>query len=174
MLSKQWCLTQDSLVLTHGTVVSLEARADTRTIIAKTASGAITSRLVTLTLEHISTRWALNQTAVRATTTEIAHASNMLLGIPRCIISSRSLIGELLLCEANSSKRARVGAHGALTSNTFIVLKTSALTSFSGTSTLVRAFNYGMGIICRHNTSNPGLRSVNNYEKEVVRKEKKS
>lgn len=53
-------LTEDSLVFALGAIVAVEATAQAGRVVAQTTAGAITARLVTITLEHIRTGGALN------------------------------------------------------------------------------------------------------------------
>lgn len=59
-LQKERRLTEDSLVFALGAIVAVEAAAQARRVVAQTTTGAITARLVTITLEHIRTGGALN------------------------------------------------------------------------------------------------------------------
>lgn len=71
-------LTQNSLELALGAVVTVEAVADSSSVVAQTAAGTIATRLVTITLEHVGPRGALNQRAVRPTPPKIADAPHVL------------------------------------------------------------------------------------------------
>ena len=53
-------LTQDSLVFALGTVVAVEAAANTGGVVAQTAARAVAAGLVTITLEHIGSGGALD------------------------------------------------------------------------------------------------------------------
>jgi len=53
-------LTEDSLVFALGAIVAVEAAAQAGRVVAQTTTGAVTARLVTITLEHIGTGGALN------------------------------------------------------------------------------------------------------------------
>lgn len=53
-------LTQNSLVLALSSIVAVEATADSTGIVAQASARAITTSLITVTLQHISTGWAFN------------------------------------------------------------------------------------------------------------------
>jgi hypothetical protein len=64
----------------------VEALADTRAVVAKSTAGAVTAGLVTETLHDIGAGGALDEGAIRTTTTEIAQAANVLLSIPGGVV----------------------------------------------------------------------------------------
>ena len=81
----------------------------------------------------------------------------MLIAIPGSVVDTDSLLGELLLSEANTVLTALVGADGSLASNTFVVSKASALASLSIANSLVGALYYGVGVVGVIDVSDPGL-----------------
>lgn len=149
-------LTQDSLILALGSIVAVEATADTGGVIAQTSTRAVTTSLITVTLQNIRTRGALNQRAVRATSSQITHATNLLLSIPGGRVDTTGLRSQLLLGEADTSITASIGADRALAGNSLIVSVALALTGLSIASTLVRALNHGVSIVSVFHSTNPG------------------
>jgi hypothetical protein len=145
-------------VFALGTVVSGEALADTRRIVASSTTGAVTALGVAVSLEHIRTRGALDQRAVRTTATKITHAPDMLVGIPRSGVSARSLGSELLLSEADTGIGARVGADGSLASNTLVVGEACALSGGAVAVTLVGALHDGVEVVGGLDVAHPGHR----------------
>lgn len=97
----------------------------------------------------------LTQRAIRSSSAQIAHASNVLIGIPWGSVCSTSLSSELIFCEAYSSVVAVVGADSSFASNSFIVSKASAFTSGSITSSFIRAFYGGMCVVGVYYVSDP-------------------
>ena len=81
----------------------------------------------------------------------------MLIEVPRGVVHATGLSSELLLGEADTIITALVGADGPLTSNALVVSEASAFASLSIANTLVCALNYGVGVVCVINISNPGL-----------------
>jgi len=135
----------------------VEATACSRTIIANTSARAISASLVAVASHHIGAGGALDQRAVRSPSSQVANASYVLVGIPWGVVRSASLGGELLLGEADTIVTALVGADGSLASNALVVREASALASLSVASTLVRALNNGVDVVCVINISDPGL-----------------
>lgn len=134
-------LTEDGLVLAPCAIVTRETLAKTGSVVAKTSSRAITSLLVTVPTEHIHSSRALLQRAVWAAEASIAHASDMLHGVPRLVICGTGLVGELLLGVADTSSAAVVGADGTVAGNTDIVVEASTLSSLSVACSLVGALH---------------------------------
>ena len=135
----------------------MEATAGSCTIITDSSARAISSRLAAITPHNIRARRALNQGAIRASSSQIANASDMLVVVPRSGVLANSRISELLLSEADTVITALVGADGSLASNTFIVGEARALTSLSVADTFVRALNNGVGVVGIINKADPGL-----------------
>ena len=129
-----------------GAVVAREALADTR-VVASSTTRAVTSLCVTVSLENISTGRALHQRAVRATTTQITHTTDMLLGVPGGGVCAGGFGGELLLGEAHSGIGARVGADSTLASNTLVVGEACAFSGAAVAVTLVGALHNGVEVI---------------------------
>ena len=145
-------------MLALGTVVTREALADTRGVIASSTTRAVTSLGVTVSLENISTGRALHQRTVRATTTQITHTSDVLLGVPRGGVCAGGFGGELLLGEAHSGIGARVGANSSLASNTLVVGKARAFSGAAVAVTLVGALHNRMEVIRGLDIADPSHR----------------
>lgn len=145
-------------MLALGSIVSREALADTGRVVASSTTRAVTSLSVTVTLEHISTGWALNQRAIRAAATKIADASNVLLRVPGSGVCAGSLGGKLLLGEAHSGIGAGVGADSSLAGNTLVVGIARALASGAVAVTLVGALHDGVKVIGGLDVADPSHR----------------
>ena len=133
----------------------MEAVTGSLSIIAKTTARAVTAGLVSSSLHDIRTRGALNQGAVGATATNVAHAPHMLVVIPGISVGSGSLKGKSFLSKAYSSITAFIRAHGTLTRNSFVIRKANALTTLSIANTLVGALNHGMSVVSFYYFANP-------------------
>jgi hypothetical protein len=142
-------------VFALGPVVSGEALADSGGIVASSTAGAVTTLGIAVSLENIRPGRALDKRAIGATTTKIANATDVLLGVPRSSVSAGSLGGKLFLGEANTGITAGIGAHGSLASNTLVVGKASTFTSCSVTITLVGALYHGMEVVGSLDVTNP-------------------
>ena len=79
----------------------------------------------------------LTKRAVRSTSSKVAHAADLLFGIPGCGVGSACLYSKLLLREAHTSVAAAIGANSPLTRDTIIVGVAYALTSASVTCALI-------------------------------------
>lgn len=130
-------LAENSLELALGAVVSVEARARASGVIANTSTRAVSTSLVTESLERIWARGAFQQRAIRTTATQITDASDVLLSIPRSRVNAGSLGGELLFREAHTSITARIRANSTLASNSVVVSEAGAFTSLAIANTLI-------------------------------------
>jgi hypothetical protein len=133
----------------------VEAVAGALSVVAQTAAGAVAAGLVARSLHHIGAGGALDERAVGATTADIAHASDMLLCVPRGGVCGTSLGGELALGEAHTGIRASVGADGTLAGNTLVIRKANTLTGLPIANTLVGTLNNGVRIVSSHYITNP-------------------
>jgi len=150
-------LSKNGLELTPGAVVTVEALADTAGVVAQTSAGAVSAGLVTEPLHHIRTGGALNERAIRSTTTQITNTSHVLLGIPGLIVVTAGFFCELRFGEAHTRVATSVGADGTLAGNTFVVIVASTLASLSIAAPLVGALDYGVSVVGVHYVSNPSL-----------------
>ena len=150
-------LAQDGLVLALCAVVSLEARTSSRVVVAQATARAVTARLVTLTLEYIGARRALDERAVGAASAKIAHASDVLLGVPGLRVQAASLIGELLLGEAHPGLGAVVRAYSSLAGDSLVILEASTRASLCIARSLIGALRDGVRIVSGDDISHPGL-----------------
>jgi len=149
------CLSKHSLIFAFSAIVAHETIACSRGIVANSSSGAIATALISITLQDIRTRWAFKKWAVWTSSAEVAHAANVLGSIPRSAVGAASLNCKLRFSKADTCTTAGVRAHGPLASDSLVILKALAFSSFSITESLVGAFNYGMCIIRVRNGSNP-------------------
>lgn len=150
-------LSKNGLELTSGSVVTVEALADAARVVAQPSTGAIASRLVTEPLHHIRTGGALNERAIRSTTTQITNTSHVLLSIPRLGVCASSLLCKLFLSKAHTRVATSVGADGTLAGNTFVVIVANTLARLSITTSLVGALDNRVSVVCVHYVSDPSL-----------------
>lgn len=150
-------LTEHRLVFATSAVVTREALADTSAVVTETTAGAVTARLVTKSLHHISTRGTLDERAIGTTATQIAHTSYVLLSVPGAGVGTGSLSGELALSEAHARVGAFIGAHSALTCDTLVVVVALACAVRAVTVALVGAFHDGVCVVGVDNGTDPSL-----------------
>jgi len=115
----------------------VEATACSRTIIANTSARAVSTSLVSIASHHIRAGGALDQRAIRASSSQVAYTSDMLIEVPRGVVHATGLSSELLLGEADAIITALVGADGSLASNALVVSEASAFATLSIANTLV-------------------------------------
>ena len=150
-------LTQDSLVLTLSSVISVEAVAGAGGIVADPTAGAISAGFVTVPLQRIRAGGALHKRTVRSTTANITDATDMHLRIPWGRIGSGSFSSQLQFSEANSRIIAVIGAHSTLTSNSLVVSETTTFTRLTVADTLARALDRWMRLVGTSNSGHPGV-----------------
>jgi len=139
-------------VLALGAKVAGEALAETAGVIADTTPRAVATLLVAVTQQHIRSRRALLKGAVWAAVAKIAHASDVLHGIPRRVVGLVCLYSELLLRVANSSASTVVGAHRAFARYAIVVLKALTLAGLTVANAFIRAFYLRVRFVrCRCN-----------------------
>ena len=148
-------LTKDGLVFASAAVVADEALASSISVVANTATRAISTIESAISLEDICARGALHQGTVGASATQIAHASNVFRGVPGLGVHATSLHRQLLLGEAHARLATGIGAHSALAGNALVVLEALALAAGSVAHTLVGALSHRVGVIGAHNITNP-------------------
>jgi len=111
--------------------VASEALAQAGGVVADAATRAVAAFLVAVAEEDVWAGGALLQRAIGAAEAKVAHAADRLHRVPRGVVSLVRLHRELLLSVADTPAAAVVRAYCALACDTFIVLKTSTLSSFS-------------------------------------------
>lgn len=145
------------MVLATCAKVTREALAQTGGVVAETTARAVATLGGTIAAKHIIASGALLQRAVGAAESCIAHAADVLHGIPRLIVVATSLNSELLLGVADTAAAAVVGADGTLASNSCIVVVADTLAGLAVASTLARALNGGVHIVGACNMADPGI-----------------
>ncbi len=135
----------------------MEAGAGAGAVVADASARAVAASLVAEASHHIGAGGALDEGAVRASSSEIANASDMLVVVPRGVVVAASLVSELLLSEANASVTALVGADGSLASNALVVSEALALAGLAVAQTLVGALDDGVGVVGVDHITDPGL-----------------
>merc|ERR1719453_1583868 len=137
----------DGLVLAAGAVVADEALAEARAVVADATAGAVATLGVAVAAEHIRTRWALLERAVRAAEAEVADAAHVLHRVPRRGVRLVRLRRQLLLRVADATAVAVVGAHGTLARDAVVVVKAVALARLAVAHALVRALHPRVGLV---------------------------
>jgi len=150
------CLREDGLALALGAEVTLKALAKASGVITDTTAGAITTEVVALAKKHITARWALLEGAVRTTSTDVAHASDVLECVPWSRVSLGSFVRELLLGHAATTAIAVGWAHSTLTGLAIVVVEALALASLTIAQSLVGALSGGVCTGVRGGQVNPG------------------
>merc|ERR1719473_454579 len=148
-------LAEDGLVLAARAVVADEALAETRRIVADAAARAVAALVVAVAAEHIRTRWALLERAVRAAEAEVADAAHVLHRIPRRGVCLVRLRRQLLLRVADATAVAVVGAHGTLARDAVVVVKAVALARLAVAHALVRALHPRVRLVRADRHSHP-------------------
>ena len=141
--------------MASGAVVTGKARACAVVIVADSSTRAVTSSLVAISVDRVSTRGTLLQLAAGSPVSCIAEASDMLQGIPGKLVRSTTLAGQVLLRPAGSSVIAIVRACGTLASNTIITREARAGASLAIAGALVGALRPGVHIVGIHHLTDP-------------------
>jgi len=141
--------------LALGAVVTREARASSVIVVADSSTRAVTSSLVTISINRIGTSGTLLQFTAGASESSVAQAADMLVGIPRCRVSPSSLVSQDLLRPASSTVITVVRAHGTLASNTIVTREALASTSLAIASSLVGALHPRVSVVGIDNITNP-------------------
>ena len=136
-------------------VVPGKARARTIVVVADSSSGAVTSSLVAISVDRVRASGALMQLAAGSSISGIAKASDMLHCIPRCVVRSAALTGQVLLRPTGPSIIAIVRACCTLASNAIITREARAGASLAITVTLVGTLNPRVHIVGIHHLANP-------------------
>jgi len=137
-------LEERGLVLAPGSEEAREAYAGALCVVADTSARAISTRLVSVTVERIRARGAFLEVASGATVASIAEAAHMLEGVPGLSVDAVSLRGEVLLGPADTTFVAVVGAYRSLASNTLVTREALARTRLAVASALVGALSDGV------------------------------
>jgi len=149
-------LRKDGLALALGPEVTLEALAKASGIVADPTAGAVTAKVVALAKKHVTARWALLEGAVRTTSTDVAHAADVLECVPWSRVSLGSFVRELLLRHAATAAIAVGWAHSTLTGLAIVVVEALALASLAIAQSLVRALSGGVCTGVGGGQVNPG------------------
>jgi len=130
-------LNQDGLVLALGAIEATEASALPHRVVAEPSARAVSALGVAVALHHIGTRRALQEGAIRTTSSKIADATRVHVRIPGSRVCASGLSSELSLGEADTSIAARVGADSAFACNAVVVGEACAFSGLSVTHALV-------------------------------------
>lgn len=103
-----------------------EARACTVAEVADTATRAVTSGFVTVTVERIRTRGALLELASRTTVTCVTEAANVFHSVPRRGVGTARLNSQMTLRPARAAVVTVVRAGRTLASHTVISIEALA------------------------------------------------
>ena len=146
------------MAFTLGAKVTLETLADARGVVTKTTARAVTTEVVALAKENISTRRAFFKGAVRTTRTQVTYAANMLLSVPRFRVSFRCFISKLFLLDATAAAVAVGGTNCTLTRLAVVAIKAFAFSGLAVTHSLHGAFYLSMRTIVCSSVVNPSSR----------------
>ena len=149
-------LSEDGLVLAPISIVSSEALAKTLTVVADSASTAVTSLGVSVSEKDIGSTGALLEGAVGSTESKIANATHVLVIVPGSVVGGSGIGGKLGLGGAKSTSIAVSGADGALAGHALVVIEALALSSFPVADSLVGALHLGVSLIGSGGGGDPG------------------